>query len=74
MTAKEYIKRYAQAPNYAKVAQLAFKAGLEEGRKENRDAEVQKLKQQLKHYKEYHDNMEKTLYEPEKLADLIGGL
>lgn len=74
MTAKKYSDRYALALNYQKVAELAFTAGLKQGREEKKTDKIRKLELDLKRYKEYHDDMEKTLYDPEKLSDLIGGL
>lgn len=74
MNAKEYAKRYAMALNFKIVAERAFNAGLKVGREEVKPDKVKKMEAELKELRQYKKNMEETLYDPERLADLIGGL
>ena len=74
MTAKQYGKKYDLALNFKIVAERAFTAGLKVGREETKTDKVKKLEKDLKYYKQYHDDMERTLLDPERLATLIGGL
>jgi len=74
MTAKEYAKKYDMALNFKIVAERAFNAGLKVGREEVKPDKVKKMEAELKELRQYKKNMEETLYDPERLADLIGGL
>jgi hypothetical protein len=74
MTAKEYAKKYDMALNFKIVAERAFNAGLKVGREEVKPDKAKKMEAELKELRQYKKNMEETLYDPERLADLIGGL
>ncbi len=74
MTAKEYAKKYDMALNFKIVAERAFNAGLKVGREETKTDKAKKMEAELKELRQYKKNMEETLYNPERLADLIGGL
>ena len=74
MTAKEYAKKYDMALNFKIVAERAFNAGLKVGREEVKPDKAKKMESELKELRQYKKNMEQTLYDPERLADLIGGL
>ena len=74
MTAKEYAKKYDMALNFKIVAERAFNAGLKVGREEVKPDKAKKMETELKELRKYKKNMEETLYDPERLADLIGGL
>lgn len=74
MTAKEYAKKYDMALNFKIVAERAFNAGLKAGREEVKTDKAKKMEAELKELRQYKKNMEETLYDPECLADLIGGL
>jgi len=72
MTAKDYSSRYDLALNFKKVAELAFNAGLKEGRNEKTD--IVKLKKELKETKKELKSLYDTLYDPEKCGEFIAGL
>ncbi len=74
MGLKEHISKYRTYPTYIQIATEAYKAGLKEGREETKTDKFKKMEKELKELRRYHKNMEETLYDPEKLADLIGGL
>ena len=74
MTAKEYSKKYDMAINFKIVSEESFNAGLKEGREETKTDKIRKMEKELKELREYKKNMEETLYDPERLANLIGGL
>lgn len=73
-TAKEYSKKYDLAITYKKISELAFNAGLKVGREEVKPEKVKKLEKDLKYYKQYHDEMEITIRDGDKFAELISGL
>lgn len=72
MNAKEYSKRYDLAINYKKVAELAFNAGLKQGREENKD--FSKLEKELKKVKFELKELWASLQDPEKCGQLLAGL
>jgi hypothetical protein len=74
MTAKEYSRKYDLALNFKMVSETSFNAGLKEGREETKTDKIRKMEKELKELREYYKNMEETLYDPERLANLIGGL
>ena len=74
MGLKEHISKYRTYPTYTQIATEAYKAGLKEGREETKTDKFKKMEKELKDLRLYRKNMEETLYDPEKLADLIGGL
>jgi hypothetical protein len=74
MTAKEYAKKYDMALNYKIVAERAFNAGLKVGREETKTDRIKKMEAELKELRRYKKDMEETLHDPERLADLICGL
>lgn len=73
-TKKDIIAKYRTHPTYTQIAIEAFEAGLKLGREERKTDKTKKLEKELKELRRYKKNMEATLYDPEKLADLIGGL
>ena len=74
MTKQELIAKYKPYPTYTQIATEAFEAGYKFGKEEVKPNKVLKMEQELKELRRYQKNMEKTLYDPKKLADLIGGL
>ena len=74
MTKQELIAKYKPYPTYTQIATESFEAGYKVGKEEVKPNKVLKMEQELKELRRYQKNMEKTLYDPEKLADLIGGL
>jgi hypothetical protein len=81
MTAKEYSKKYDLAINFKMVSEESFEEGRKQGIFESQTTLTKTLQNKLDHanheLKElrlYKKDMEETLYNPERLADLIGGL
>ena len=74
MTKKQIIAKYKPYPTYTKIATEAFDAGLKIGRDEKKADKNKQMEKELKRLRSYYKNMEETLNDPEKLADLIGGL
>lgn len=75
MTAKEYAeKEYAGFQTYYTIAIKAFQAGLKEGIRRGSDNYITKLERELKELRQYHRDMERTLYNPEELGKLLAGL
>ena len=74
MTKKQIIAKYRPYPTYTQIGTEAFDAGLKIGRDENKTDKTKQIEQELKRLRSYYKNMEETLNDPEKLADLIGGL
>jgi molybdate-binding protein len=74
MTKQDLINKYKIYPTYTQIATEAFEAGLKIGKEEVKPEKVRKMEKELKELRRYQKNMEETLYDPEKLADLIGGL
>ena len=74
MTKKEIIAKYKPYPTYTQIATEAFDSGLKTGREERKTDKTKQMETELKELRSYYKNMEKTLNDPEKLADLIGGL
>ena len=74
MTRQEIISKYKPYKTYLAIALKAYDAGLKKGREEKKTDREKKLEKKVKELQEYHDNMEKTLYDPEEFAKLIGGL
>ena len=81
MTAKEHSKKYDLAINFKMVSEESFEEGRKQGIYESQTTLTKELENKLKHAKDelkelrqYKKNMEETLYNPERLADIIGGL
>jgi len=81
MNAKEYSKKYDLAINFKMVAEESFEEGRKQGIFESQTTLTKELENKLKHANDelkelrlYKKNMEEILYNPELLADLIGGL
>ena len=74
MTKKEIIAKYRPYPTYTKIATEAFDAGLKIGRDEKKTNKTKQIEKELKRLRSYYKNMEETLTDPDKLANLIGGL
>tara|TARA_R110000764_G_scaffold239533_1_gene339167 strand:+ start:2119 stop:2343 length:225 start_codon:yes stop_codon:yes gene_type:complete len=74
MTKKQIIAKYRPYPTYTQIAKEAFDAGLKIGRDEKKTDKTKQIEQELKRLRSYYKTMEETLNDPEKLADLIGGL
>ena len=74
MTKQDLINKYKPYPTYTQIATEAFEAGLKQGREETKTDKFKQMEKELKELRRYHREMEKTLYDPERLADLIGGL
>lgn len=74
MTAKEYATKYDGFPTYEKIAKEAFQAGLKEGIRRGSIDYINRLERELKELRQYHKDMEDTLYDPEKLGQLLTGL
>jgi hypothetical protein len=74
MTKKDIIAKYRNYPTYTQIAKEAFEAGLKLGREERKTDKTKQMEKELKELRCYQKDMESTLYDPEKLADLIGGL
>jgi len=74
MTKKDIIAKYRTYPTYTQIATEAFEAGLKLGREERKTDKTKQMEKELKELRLYKKNMEETIYDPNKLADLIGGL
>ena len=74
MTKKELLAKYRPYPTYTQIAIEAFEAGLKIGKEDVKPNYIRKMENELKELRSYNKNMEITLNDPEKLADLIGGL
>lgn len=74
MTKKDIIAKYRAYPTYTQIATEAFEAGLKLGREERKTDKTKQMEKELKDLRRYQKNMEATLYDPERLADLIGGI
>lgn len=74
MTKKDLLAKYKPYPTYTQIAIEGFQVGLNQGREEVKTDKIRSMEIRLKYLEEYHDNMEKTLHDPERLAELIGGL
>lgn len=74
MTKKDIIAKYRTYPTYTQIATEAFDAGLKLGREERKTDKTKQMETELKELRRYQRDMEATLYDPERLADLIGGL
>jgi hypothetical protein len=74
MTKKDIISKYRTYPTYTQIATEAFEAGLKLGREEQKTDKTKQMEKELKELRRYQKDMEATLYDPERLADLIGGL
>jgi hypothetical protein len=74
MKKKDIIEKYKNYPTYTKIATESFEAGLKIGREEKKTDNTKKMEKELKELRYYRKNMEEILYNPERLANLIGGL
>jgi hypothetical protein len=74
MNAKEYSKKYDLAINFKIVSETAFKAGLEEGRNEQRSEYYKNLENKFDKLKQENIELKEILYDGEKLADFLGGM
>ena len=74
MNKKQLIAKYKPYPTYVEIAKEGYEVGLKEGREENKSDYIKKLERENIELKQYKDDMEKTLYDPERLANLISGL
>jgi hypothetical protein len=74
MNKKDIIAKYRTYPTYTQIAIEAFDYGLKIGREERKTDKTKQLETELKELRRYQKDMEETLYDPERLANLIGGL
>lgn len=74
MTKQEIINKYKPYPTYTKIASEAFEAGLKIGREELTTDKIKQMETELKELRRYKKDMEETIYDPERLANLIGSL
>ena len=74
MTKKELITKYRTYPTFTQIATEAFEAGLKIGREERKTDKTKQMEKELKELRRYQKDMEATIYDPERLANLIGGL
>lgn len=71
MNAKQYSKsKYNGFPTYQKIAEEAFKAGLESAKPKD----IKVLEQQLKEVKEELKSLWRTLEDPEECGRLLAGM
>ena len=73
-TKKELKSKYKPYPTYYAIALEGFNLGLKIGKSENMTKEFINLKKEVLELRNYKKNMEETLHDPEKLANLIGGI
>jgi len=74
MTKKDIIDKYKTYPTYTQIATEAFEAGLKLGREERKTDRTEQMEKEIKELRLYKKNMEETIYNPNKLAELIGGI
>ncbi|MFL1896759.1 hypothetical protein ACJRPK_13720 [Aquimarina sp. 2-A2] len=74
MTKEDIISKYRAYPTYQQIAKEAFEAGLRLGREERKTDKIKQMEKELKELRRYQKDMEATLCDPERLANLIGGL
>ncbi len=71
MNAQQYAKsKYSGFPTYEKIAEDAFKAGLDSAKLKD----VKALENELKQAKKELKDLWKTINDPEEFAELIAGL
>jgi hypothetical protein len=74
MTKKELLAKYRPYPTYTQIATEAFEAGLKIGKEDVKPNYIRKMENELKELRVYKKEIEFIINDPEKLADLIGGL
>ncbi len=74
MTKKDIIDKYKTYPTYTQIATEAFEAGLKLGIEEQKKDRTKQMEKEIKELRLYKKNMEETIYDPNKLADLISGI
>ena len=74
MTAKEYSSRYDMALNFKIVAEKAYKAGLKQGKSEDKNEVFQRLEKEVKKLRQENKELNEVLNDGEKLADWISGM